>query len=149
MPRLSWLNEIDVEYSKISPQTVFSFLSRFRHRIRMLNGDYQDTVGVVVLVGFLSTARLSPLQLYEHRILFFGAGSAGIGAATRLLASLLSVGRTRKKLITASGSSTPRRRRPAHSHVVMTSAFSRKDYSGPPMTETWSTSSVVWSLRRS
>lgn len=39
----------------------------------------------MVLAGFLSAARLSPLQPREHRILFFGAGSAGVGVATQLL----------------------------------------------------------------
>lgn len=38
-----------------------------------------------MLAGLLSAARLSPLQPREHRILFYGAGSAGIGVATQLL----------------------------------------------------------------
>ena len=38
-----------------------------------------------MLAGLISAARLSPLEPREHRILFYGAGSAGIGVATQLL----------------------------------------------------------------
>ncbi len=42
-----------------------------------------------MLSGFINAARLasaaSGLPLTEHRILFFGAGSSGIGVATQLL----------------------------------------------------------------
>jgi len=45
--------------------------------------------GAVVLSGFLNAAHLaseaSGKPLAEHRILFFGAGSAGIGVAKQLL----------------------------------------------------------------
>jgi malate dehydrogenase (oxaloacetate-decarboxylating)(NADP+) len=45
--------------------------------------------GAVVLSGFLNAAHLasevSGRPLAEHRILFFGAGSAGIGVAKQLL----------------------------------------------------------------
>lgn len=41
-----------------------------------------------MLAGFLNAARLaskaSGLPLQEHRILFFGAGSAGVGVAKQL-----------------------------------------------------------------
>lgn len=67
-----------------STDHAFSFLSRFRHRFPSFNDDIQGT-GAVVLAGLLSAARLSPLQPREHRILFFGAGSAGIGVAAQLL----------------------------------------------------------------
>ena len=62
----------------------FSFLSRFRYRFPLFNDDIHGT-GAVVLAGLFSAARLSPLQPCEHRILFYGAGSAGIGVATQLL----------------------------------------------------------------
>lgn len=67
-----------------STDHAFSFLSRFRHRFRLFNDDIQGT-GAVVLAGLISAARLPPLQTHEHRILFFGAGSAGVGVATQLL----------------------------------------------------------------
>lgn len=45
--------------------------------------------GAVILSGFINAARLSSAAsgkpLSEHRILFLGAGSAGIGVAKQLL----------------------------------------------------------------
>ena len=49
---------------------------------------YQGT-GAVILSGFINAAKLSAaasgLPLTEQRILFFGAGSAGVGVARQLL----------------------------------------------------------------
>ena len=51
--------------------------------------DQIQGTGSVVLSGFINSARIasaaSGLPLSEHRILFFGAGSAGIGVAKQLL----------------------------------------------------------------
>ncbi|KAI9567435.1 hypothetical protein HD554DRAFT_2107208 [Boletus coccyginus] len=125
-----------VQFEDFSTDHAFSFLSRFRHRFPLFNDDIQGT-GAVVLAGLLSAARLSPLQSCEHRILFYGAGSAGIGVASQLLS-----------FFTINGMSEEE----ARSHIwVIDSrgliydgrdnvaeykkAFSRKDYSGPPMTD--------------
>lgn len=54
----------------------------------LTNWQIQGT-GSVVLSGFLNAANIasqaSGRPLTEHRILFFGAGSAGIGVAKQLL----------------------------------------------------------------
>lgn len=46
-------------------------------------------LGAVILSGFINAAKLSSQAagtvLQDHRILFFGAGSAGIGVAKQLL----------------------------------------------------------------
>jgi len=53
------------------------------------NDANHTNLGAVVLSGFLNAARLasaaSGQPLSEQRILFFGAGSAGIGVAKQLL----------------------------------------------------------------
>lgn len=53
----------------------------------MFNDDIQGTGGVV-LSGFLNAAKLSSAAsgrpLSDHRILFLGAGSAGVGVAMQL-----------------------------------------------------------------
>jgi malate dehydrogenase (oxaloacetate-decarboxylating)(NADP+) len=50
----------------------------------------------VVLSGFINAARIasaaSSLPLTEHKILFFGAGSAGIGVAKQLLSFFTMLG---------------------------------------------------------
>ena len=54
----------------------------------MFNDDIQGT-GAVVLSGLMNAAKLSSaasgMPLNSHRILFFGAGSAGVGVATQLM----------------------------------------------------------------
>ncbi len=65
-----------------------SSLIRCLHRSVLGVGQIQGT-GSVVLSGLLNAAHLaseaSGRPLSEHRILFFGAGSAGVGVATQLL----------------------------------------------------------------
>ncbi len=66
----------------------FAYLSAFRHRYPVFNDDIQGT-GAVVLSGFLNAAKLSSSAsgrpLSDHRILFLGAGSAGVGVAQQLM----------------------------------------------------------------
>jgi malate dehydrogenase (oxaloacetate-decarboxylating)(NADP+) len=54
----------------------------------VFNDDVQGT-GAVVLSGFLNAAKISSAAsgqpLTSHRILFLGAGSAGVGVAMQLL----------------------------------------------------------------
>ena len=54
----------------------------------MFNDDIQGT-GAVVLSGFFNAAKLSSAAsgrpLSDHRILFLGAGSAGVGVAMQLM----------------------------------------------------------------
>lgn len=63
------------------------WLERFRNKNALFNDDIQGT-GAVVLSGFINAAKLSSAAskkpLSSHRILFFGAGSAGVGVAMQL-----------------------------------------------------------------
>ncbi|TFY53175.1 hypothetical protein EVG20_g10236 [Dentipellis fragilis] len=77
-----------VQFEDFSTDNAFKYLDRFRNQYKCFNDDIQGT-GAVVLSGFLNAARISSQAsgrpLSEHRILFFGAGSAGIGVAKQLL----------------------------------------------------------------
>ncbi|KAH0826583.1 hypothetical protein J3R83DRAFT_4941 [Lanmaoa asiatica] len=124
-----------VQFEDFSTDHAFSYLSRFRHRFPLFNDDIQGT-GAVVLAGFLSAARLSPLQPREHRILFFGAGSAGVGVATQLLSffTLNGIGegdaRSHIWLVDSKGLIYDGR-----DNVAEYKKGRSKDYSGPPMTD--------------
>ena len=97
-----------VQFEDFSTDNAFKYLSRFRQKYRCFNDDVSTQLskrschfrslcnpfqiqgtGAVVLSGFLNAAHLaseaSGKPLAEHRILFFGAGSAGIGVAKQLL----------------------------------------------------------------
>ena len=71
-----------------STDHAFTYLDRYRHKYPVFNDDIQGT-GAVVLSGFLNAAKLSSAAsgrpLDSHRILFFGAGSAGVGVGLQLM----------------------------------------------------------------
>jgi malate dehydrogenase (oxaloacetate-decarboxylating)(NADP+) len=114
--------------------------------------------GAVILSGFMNAARLSSAAsgqpLTSHRILFLGAGSAGVGVAMQLLSFFKLQGlsqeeaRSRIYLVDSQGLIFDSRG-PMAAHkkcklaislavrYLMTfrdSDFSRSDYSGPPLT---------------
>lgn len=76
-----------VQFEDFSTERAFSFLERYQKDRRVFNDDIQGT-GAVVLGGFTNAARLSSKAsgkpLHDQRILFFGAGSAGVGVAIQL-----------------------------------------------------------------
>ncbi|KAK7469109.1 hypothetical protein VKT23_003600 [Stygiomarasmius scandens] len=127
-----------VQFEDFSTDNAFKYLDLFRNRYCCFNDDIQGT-GAVVLSGFINAARLasaaSGLPLTEHRILFLGAGSSGIGVAKQLLSFFTSMGMTveeaknriytvdSKGLVTAD-------REGLQEHKKF---FARTDYQGPPL----------------
>jgi len=127
-----------VQFEDFSTENAFKYLELFRHRYPVFNDDIQGTGGVV-LSGFINAARLSSaasgLPLSEHRVVFYGAGSAGVGVARQLLHFFKLQGLTEeeakkhiwtvdtKGLITAD-------RKDLQEHKKF---FARDDYEGPPL----------------
>jgi malate dehydrogenase (oxaloacetate-decarboxylating) len=62
-------------------------LDRYRHRTLSFNDDIQGT-GAVNLAAVLAAARATGVGLDEHRIVIFGAGTAGTGIADQLCAAM-------------------------------------------------------------
>ena len=77
-----------VQFEDFATDKAFAYLARFRHRYALFNDDIQGT-GAVVLSGFFNAAKLSSeasgRPLSDHRILFLGAGSAGVGVGMQLM----------------------------------------------------------------
>lgn len=77
-----------IQFEDFATDKAFAYLEAFRNRYPLFNDDIQGT-GAVVLSGFLNAARLSSAAsgrpLAEHRILFLGAGSAGVGVGMQLM----------------------------------------------------------------
>lgn len=73
-------------------------MEKFRDRYPLFNDDIQGT-GAVVLSGLINAAKLSSAAsgrpLTDHRILFFGAGSAGVGVAMQLMSFFTMQGLTK------------------------------------------------------
>jgi len=66
-------------------------LDRYRHKLLTFNDDIQGT-GAVNLAAVLAAVRVTGSDLTEHRIVIFGAGTAGTGIADQLRAQLLTDG---------------------------------------------------------
>lgn len=127
-----------VQFEDFTTEHAFEFLDLFRERYPVFNDDIQGT-GAVVLSGFINAAKLSSaasgMPLSEQRILFFGAGSAGVGVAMILLNFFLLQGlsedeaRQRVYFVDSQGLIYDSRGEMAEHKKF----FSRKDYSGPPI----------------
>ncbi|KAJ7167426.1 hypothetical protein C8R43DRAFT_985266 [Mycena crocata] len=129
-----------VQFEDFSTDHAFLYLERYRNQYPVFNDDIQGT-GAVVLSGFINAARLSSAAsgrpLSSHRILFFGAGSAGVGVAMQLMSFFTLEGmseqeaRERIWLIDSQGLVyTARGRLAEHKEY-----FARRDYTGPPITD--------------
>ncbi|KAF9548182.1 malate dehydrogenase [Agrocybe pediades] len=128
-----------VQFEDFSTDNAFKYLERYRHKYPVFNDDIQGT-GAVVLSGFLNAAKLSSaasgLPLKSHRILFFGAGSAGVGVASQLMSFFTLLGMTEDEarrriyLVDSQGLVYDSRGEMAEHKKY----FSRDDYAGPPMT---------------
>ncbi|MFH9399019.1 NAD-dependent malic enzyme [Streptomyces sp. NPDC017638] len=66
-------------------------LDHYRDRVCTFNDDIQGT-GAVNLAAVLSGVRAAEVPLPEHRIVVFGAGTAGIGVADQLRDALIAEG---------------------------------------------------------
>jgi len=66
-------------------------LDRYRYQTLSFNDDIQGT-GAVNLAAVLAAARATGAGLREHRIVIFGAGTAGTGIADQLCAAMLAEG---------------------------------------------------------
>ncbi len=66
-------------------------LTRYRDKLLSFNDDVQGT-GAVNLAAVLAAVGATGIQLADHRIVIFGAGSAGTGIADQLSAALVVTG---------------------------------------------------------
>jgi malate dehydrogenase (oxaloacetate-decarboxylating) len=71
-------------------------LDRYRDRLLTFNDDIQGT-GAVNLAAVLAAVRAAATRLAEHRIVIFGAGTAGTGIADQLSAAMQAEGRTQEQ----------------------------------------------------
>ena len=98
----NFIDEFMIETSLAFPDAIIQFedfgnrnasrlLEKYRNNYRMFNDDIQGTAAVT-LAGLLSSQRITNRELAEERIVFYGAGTAGIGIANLYTSALVKEG---------------------------------------------------------
>ncbi|MFB7113047.1 NAD-dependent malic enzyme [Streptomyces sp. NPDC056190] len=82
-----------LHWEDFGPDNARRILVRYRDEVLTFNDDVQGT-GAVNLAAVLSGVRASGTPLREHRVVIFGAGTAGVGIADQLRDALIADGLT-------------------------------------------------------
>ncbi|WP_142322836.1 oxaloacetate-decarboxylating malate dehydrogenase [Bacillus paramycoides] len=80
-----------LHWEDFSSRNARKILDKYRHDVCTFNDDIQGT-GAVSLAAVLSAVKASGLPLNEHRVVVFGAGTAGIGIADQVRDAMVRVG---------------------------------------------------------
>ncbi|KAG8913474.1 hypothetical protein FRC00_002334, partial [Tulasnella sp. 408] len=137
---------LGLRQTRISPNEMNEFMQEFMQAMRevfpklLVQFEIQGT-GSVILAGFHNAADIASSAPQgpdprDHKVLFYGAGSAGIGVAKQVMSYFLNLGMSeeeaKSRIWTVDSKGLIYEGRPGglYKHKEY---FARKDYSGPPI----------------
>ena len=80
-----------VQFEDFANANAFRLLAAYRTRVCSFNDDIQGT-GAMGLAGLYAAQRITGARLTDQRLLFFGAGEAGVGMAELVAAAMVREG---------------------------------------------------------